>query len=441
MHTLEQLQRGDLAGINRLDLNAGLKHFPDEIYALADSLEILNLSDNQLTTLPHDLSRLKKLRVIFCSGNPFTRLPEALGDCPALEMVGFKSCQVDTVPDEALPPALRWLILTDNAVSALPSTLGERAHLQKLMLAGNRLSQLPEGLAEANRLELLRVAANQLDHLPQWILDLPRLSWLAFAGNPMSDLLERNALAAHPTPAIDRSNVQLGDVLGQGASGVIRRAQWHRAQGAQPRQMAVKTFKGQITSDGLPSSEMAACLAAGRHPNLVGVVGPLTRDDADPAALLLELIDPRYKILAGPPSLESCTRDQYQHDAGLSTAQAVRIARDVASITGHLHRKGILHGDLYAHNLLVDTAGHSLLSDFGAASFFKPDSAAGMRLQRIEARAFGCLLEELIDCTARAAETAPPWLVALRDDCLQSHVESRPDFRQIQSIFDEQMAT
>ena len=65
MVTLEQLQAGLLRGIKRLDLSCGLTEFPREIFDLADSLEILNLSGNQLSSLPDDLPRLHKLRIIF----------------------------------------------------------------------------------------------------------------------------------------------------------------------------------------------------------------------------------------------------------------------------------------------------------------------------------------------------------------------------------------
>ena len=75
MHSLEQLRRGELAGIRRLDLAADLDEFPREIFDLADSLEVLNLSGNRLRALPHDLSRLHRLKVLFCSDNPFETLP------------------------------------------------------------------------------------------------------------------------------------------------------------------------------------------------------------------------------------------------------------------------------------------------------------------------------------------------------------------------------
>ena len=47
MNTLAQLKAGQLAGIQRLDLSCGLTEFPREIFELADSLEILNLSGDR----------------------------------------------------------------------------------------------------------------------------------------------------------------------------------------------------------------------------------------------------------------------------------------------------------------------------------------------------------------------------------------------------------
>ncbi|WP_252273001.1 leucine-rich repeat-containing protein kinase family protein [Pseudomonas subflava] len=420
MHSLEQLRRGELAGISRLDLAADLDEFPREIIELADSLEVLNLSGNHLRALPHDLSRLHKLKVLFCSDNPFETLPEALGDCPQLEMVGFKSNRLQHVPAAALPEKLRWLILTDNRIESLPAELGERSRLQKLMLAGNRLSELPESLAGLHQLELLRIAANRLETLPDWLPQLPRLAWLAFDGNPCSDRAEAAALAAHPQAPIARDQLVLGELLGQGASGLIHRARWNG------REVAAKLFKGKMTSDGLPHSEMAACLAAGRHPQLLPVIGPLQPQEGEPDGLLLELLEPRFRVLAGPPSLASCTRDCYGPEQRFSAEQVQALARGVAGALAHLHGQGILHGDLYAHNLLVD--GHDCrLSDFGAASFFTAGSAQGAALQRVESRAFGILLQELL----QRCDTPPAELQTLAEECRQSATAQRPDFAEI----------
>ena len=119
--TLTALRNGDLAGARELTLRDDLAEFPREIFALADTLEVLDLSGGALTSLPDDLGRLTRLRVLFCSGNRFERLPPSLGDCAALSQVGFRGCGLREVPAEALPSGLRWLTLTDNAIETLPA--------------------------------------------------------------------------------------------------------------------------------------------------------------------------------------------------------------------------------------------------------------------------------------------------------------------------------
>ncbi len=260
MHTLEQLRSGALAGVRRLDLSCGLREVPAEVFDLAETLEVLNLSGNQLSQLPHDLVRLKKLKVIFCSDNPFTRLPDVLGACESLQVVGFKACRIADVPGAALPPALRWLIVTDNALATLPTALGERPALQKLMLAGNRLSGLPDALADAQRLELIRLAANQFTQLPAWLTRLPRLGWLALAGNPLG----WSCPAPAALPGVAWEHLRLQELLGEGASGHIYKV---LGPGGQD-DAALKLFKGAVTSDGLPEHERDACLVAGQHPAL-----------------------------------------------------------------------------------------------------------------------------------------------------------------------------
>ncbi|REG51646.1 serine/threonine protein kinase [Paraburkholderia sp. BL6669N2] len=431
--TLDQLRAGQLASTRRLKLACGLTEFPREIFDLADTLEVLDLSGNALTSLPDDLPRLRKLRILFGSDNPFTELPDVLGQCSQLSMVGFKANRIRQVSGKALPPQLRWLILTDNEIEVLPAEIGRCTQLQKLMLAGNRLRALPEELAACSQLELLRLAANQLDGLPDWLLRLPRLSWLAYAGNPFSEALEAAALIDTPSAAIAWHDLKLEAPLGEGASGVIYRAELAGRHGAS-RSVAVKLFKGVVTSDGLPDCEMAACIRAGEHANLIPVAGKVKDHPAGTHGLVMELIDPRFTNLAGPPSLESCTRDIYDADTRFDMASALRIAYGIASAARHLHEQGIMHGDLYAHNILCGGQERALLGDFGAASFYAlGDRSMGLALQRLEVRAYGCLLEELLErCEwPEASANSRALLVELKDNCLSEAIDSRPLFNQI----------
>lgn len=368
MHTLAQLRSGELAGITRLTLSENLDDFPPEILSLADSLEILDLSNNQLTTLPETLTQLTQLKILFASDNQFTQLPEVLGRCPNLEMVGFKSNQIEHVPANSLPPKLRWLILTNNRIRTLPDTLGERPRLQKLALAGNRLQALPQTMNQLHQLELIRISANQLQHCPEQLLDLPKLAWIAFAGNPFSQNHETVNTVIDTVPSIASSTYTLQETLGQGASGVISKAQWQTPQTQFPNDIAVKVFKGEITSDGYPKDELQACLKTGHHPNLVQSLAQVNEDNY--LALVMNLIPPHYKNLGLPPSLSSCTRDTFPENFSLPEDQVEKVIQQMQNVFNHLHQNHVCHGDLYAHNTLIDKDANIIFGDFGAASMY-----------------------------------------------------------------------
>ncbi|MCE4554591.1 leucine-rich repeat-containing protein kinase family protein [Roseateles cellulosilyticus] len=425
MNTLEPLRAGALQGATRLTLSAGLRELPDEVYTLADTLEVLDLSGNDLETLPDDLPRLHRLKVLFCSGNRFTRVPEVLGRCEALEMVGFKHNSIEELPAAALPPRLRWLILTDNRLARLPEELGRRP-LQKVALAGNRLQALPESLAACTTLELLRISANGLQGLPDGLLQLPRLTWLAHGGNPFSAAHEAEALAQAPVPRVDWAGLRVQALLGEGASGHI-----HRVDDRDGRPLALKVFKGNVTSDGLPQTELAACLHAGRHPQLIPALGRLSSHPGGADGLLMPLVDARFRTLAAPPSLASCTRDVYDPTLRMPAEAAMRLAARMADALAHLHARGLTHGDLYAHNILHDGHGDARLGDFGAASFLEavPPRQAAL-LRAMDVRALGCLLEELVACCDTGLP-APAEAAALAQACQQPDPGARPSAREV----------
>ncbi|KAA8597145.1 leucine-rich repeat-containing protein kinase family protein [Vibrio cyclitrophicus] len=399
MHTLEQLKSGQLNGIKRLQLSEGLTEFPLEIIELADSLEILDLSGNQLSELPQELTQLTNLRIIFASNNLFTHLPDVLGSLPELEMVGFKTNQIKTVSEESLPAQLRWLILTDNAIEVLPNSLGERPRLQKLALAGNQLRALPESMEKLSNLELVRLSANQLTEFPEFLIKLPKLAWLAFAGNPFC----KHPSCLDSVPAVSSQCYSLNQVLGQGASGVISHANWLNDDFDFPQEVAVKVFKGEVTSDGYPHDELEACLQAGHHSNLVKSIAQV--DEENYLALVMELIPSNYYNLGLPPTLESCTRDTFNEGFELSIAQINSITEQMIDVFEHLHTNKVCHGDLYAHNTLVNEQGQMIFGDFGAATIYgylTEEQQQGIR--RIEARALKYFIEDLLTVCAKQGQ-------------------------------------
>jgi serine/threonine protein kinase len=179
---------------------------------------------------------------------------------------------------------------------------------------------------------------------------------------------------------------------------------------------------------------MAACLHADTHPNLVPVLGVVAAHPQGKSALVMALIDPAFINLAGPPSLDSCTRDVYSEDTAFELATALSLALGIARAARHLHARGLMHGDLYGHNILHNRVGAGFLGDFGAASFLPlQDPPQALALQRLEVRAFGCLLEELLAHSPSHPDSATHQaLTQLKTACLNEAPTQRPLFSAIE---------
>ncbi|KAI1879212.1 hypothetical protein JX265_002166 [Neoarthrinium moseri] len=417
------------APVKKLKISEPLDGFPSHIFDLAESLEHLDLSGTGLSSLPDNFGQLKRLKIAFFSNCNFTVFPKQLASCPELEMVAFRSNGLREIPENALPPRLRWLILTNNEIERLPNSIGKCPHLQKCMLSGNRLRTLPDEMAGCRNLGLLRLSANQIEILPSWLFAMPELSFLSFAGNPCSTVAIQRLNTADSLSSVPWTDINAQEVLGEGASGIISKGLWKADREYQ--EVAIKLFKGDVTSDGTPMDEMRACIMAGSHDNLIDPLGEI-QGHPDKKGLVLQLIPPSYSTLGLPPSLQSCTRDCFASETALSFDQGLTILQGIASAAAHLHARAIAHGDLYAHNILFNEEGHALLGDFGAASIY-----ADYAMEQLEVLAFAHLLQDISGLIERDShhpveQVSLANLKTLHEKCTLPDPSTRPTFVEIQ---------
>jgi len=413
MQTLKQLNNNELQGITKLTLKEDLTIFPEKIFDLADSLEFLDLSNNKLSTLP-DLSKLTKLKIAFFSYNLFDELPNSFKNCNNLYMLGFKGNTIEVFAEDILPLSISWLILTDNKIQKLPQSIGDLTKLQKFPLAGNKLTSLPQTMQKCKSLELLRLSANNLTHIPDWLLELPKLSWLAFSGNDCSVKTKVDLKKA----SLNKLDIQ--EQLGEGASGMIYKAFCPTLD----KDVALKLFKGAITSDGYAVDEMNTYMSIGKHDNLINVISKIDEDEK--LGLLLDLIPKSYQNLGFPPNFETCTRDTFPQEYSIPSETIYEIAKHIHSASMHLHERNLMHGDLYAHNILINENNHCYLGDFGASSFYENKSC-----EKIEVRAYGCLIEDLLCICSDKENPYFKKLTTIAQTCMHENVKERPLFSEI----------
>lgn len=392
------------------------------------AIQKLDFFGCDLSSLPSSLPDvLPNLSILFCMKNKFAEMPAVIGQCPRLQMVSFKSNKMTSIHPEALQPQMRWLILTDNRLESLPSTIGRCTDLQKCMLSGNLLAALPDEIENCKSLELIRLASNKLEEPPIKLLSLPNLSWVAFSDNPFLSNLPAGTrrlaekasteLQILDEPELDNPNI--GEVLGTGASGITHK-KYH-----QNDHVAVKTYvSSSITSDGNPEEERKIsmiCSSLGCD-SLIQVLG----QTAGSGALVMEYLE-NYSALADPPSFESCSRDVYPDGATIAPDDAVDIVSGLLDALAKLHAAGICHGDFYGHNILC--SGNKVkLSDMGAAFMYDKRKKYGGLIEVVEKRAFARLVTEICVLFDKSddpdARDASRLLADLSHICLASSLDT-----------------
>ncbi|XP_033205001.1 leucine-rich repeat 47 [Bombus vancouverensis nearcticus] len=136
-----------LVGLNR-------KSFDRQILRL-QSLRILNLSNNQISSLPNELGTLQHLQELILSQNRLDR--------------AFKWVWLNQV---AIRSNLKLLDISNNLLYKLPQQIGKLESLVNLKASQNMLSFLPQSLGNLHNLKYLDLSKNKLRYLPGSIRNL-----------------------------------------------------------------------------------------------------------------------------------------------------------------------------------------------------------------------------------------------------------------------------
>lgn len=373
----------NLVALTELDISYNsIKFLPREILKLK-ALKKLNVSGNKLTELPEEIGSLTELILLNAMDNELEVLPESLGSLSKLEILGLKSNRIKYLPDSiGNLKELKQLYLTDNELESLTEQIGGCRALIKLQASHNALTSLPGSLGALPNLELLRVSCCNIESIPIQLAESKSLSWLSLASNPLARLVSsprRGSLM----PSIRYEDVTIERKIGDGASGEVFEALWKNKE-----RVAVKIFRSDSSPDGHSRDEiMLACMLQDR--NLVHVLARME----EPLGLVMEYVE--GKPLAEKPNSSSLLRCRWKDGEYFSLKYALRILVGVASAVEHMHSRGVAHGDIYAHNVLVGEK-DVILCDYGASFMYPRGSNLGTALEGHDIRAFGLFMRDVV---------------------------------------------
>lgn len=132
----------------------------------------LDLSNQQITSLPDGIGQLQDLKELDLKNNNLESLPDSIGNCK-----GLKS-----------------LFLQNNKLKKLPDGIGQLQNLKKLDLKKNNLKSLPELLSNCKNLRVITLAENRFNNLFNMIVVLSKITSLVVDGLPHLSSSNRNPI-------------------------------------------------------------------------------------------------------------------------------------------------------------------------------------------------------------------------------------------------------
>ncbi|KAI8327628.1 hypothetical protein EDC96DRAFT_531589 [Choanephora cucurbitarum] len=163
---------------------------PEDMPERLPNLITLRLAANRINQLPEKLEHWQRMRHLqlgsVFGGNQLIRLPDGITQMSALEELDVSYNQLKSLPHDLAIDSLQILNVSHNQLDFIPKSITQCRQLKSLNVSKNHLTTLPADLVQLNRLELLDISENLLCIMPAEILEQMQSTNLLITGNPLT---------------------------------------------------------------------------------------------------------------------------------------------------------------------------------------------------------------------------------------------------------------
>ncbi|HKS43173.1 MAG TPA: COR domain-containing protein [Blastocatellia bacterium] len=186
---LELIEQAAKDGRTQLDLSGNeLTSVPPEIAKLTN-LTGLSLSDNQLTSVPPEIANLTNLTDLDLRSNRLMSVPIKITEIHNLIRLELAFNKLSSLPPEiAKLINLDYLGLWDNQLTILPLEIANLTNLTRLWLSYNQFKSLPLEITKLTNLTRLYIGNNKLTSVPPEIANLTNLTGLSLSDNQLTSV-------------------------------------------------------------------------------------------------------------------------------------------------------------------------------------------------------------------------------------------------------------
>ncbi|KAG8445006.1 hypothetical protein GDO86_009955 [Hymenochirus boettgeri] len=148
---------------------------------------LTDLSRNRLCEIPAEICLFVSLETLNLYQNCIRYVPEATLNLQALTFLNISRNQLTSLPGHLCSLPLKVLIASNNKLDSLPGEIGALKNLTELDVSCNEIQTIPKQIGKLDLLRDFNIRRNHLLQLPEELADLP-LVRLDFSCNKVSSI-------------------------------------------------------------------------------------------------------------------------------------------------------------------------------------------------------------------------------------------------------------